>query len=400
MTMRRADRFVIVGASLAGLRAAEALRDDGFQGSVAIVGDEPHAPYNRPPLSKQLLTGKQTPSEIAFACDDTTGIDWHLGDAATGLDLAAREVRLARGAVLSYDRLLIATGVSPIIPKVPGVSLPGVHVLRTLDDAAGMKAALTPGARLVIIGAGFIGCETAASARALGVDVTVIDQAAAPMVRGVPPHVAAYFRDLHEANGVRFQFGRTMTGIDGTDRVTGVRLDDGTQVPADHVLIGVGGSPATGWLTGSGLDVANGVLCDRHSLAIGGGGLVAAAGDVARFPHAGYDDTVMRLEHWTNAAEQGAAAIRSLRDGPSQPYTPLPSFWSDQYEAKLQTIGLPGLADRFETVAGDLQSGKVLIEGHRGTDLVAAIALNMAPKLARYRRQMEQALRDRAAASV
>ncbi|RJE85850.1 NAD(P)/FAD-dependent oxidoreductase [Paracoccus onubensis] len=383
------DQFVIIGASLAGLRAAEALREYGYDGNISIIGAENSAPYNRPPLSKQLLTGQQDFDELTFPVAEDLDLNWYLGISATGLDIAKREVKLSTENSLRYDRLLIATGVDPIVPPLPNVDLPGIHVLRRIEDAKQLRTDMNAGDHLVIVGAGFIGCEVAASARTLGLDVTIIDQADQPMARALPSEIAQVFRHIHEEEGVRFRFGRTVTGLTGEDRVRAVILDDGETIDADHILIGIGSRPTTHWLEGSGLILRNGVVCDAFCRAMNGEGRVAAAGDVAVFTHRGYNNSEMRIEHWTNAAQQGAAAALSLMDEHSPPYTPLPSFWTDQYSYKLQSIGVPGVATRFQVVSGSLADRKFLVECLKDDELVGVFALNMAPRMASYRRRME-----------
>ncbi|MCZ4353755.1 FAD-dependent oxidoreductase [Roseovarius aestuarii] len=385
-------RFLIVGASLAGLRAAEALRNSNYKGEIAIVGAETHLPYNRPPLSKQILLGSQSPEDLSFPISDDLDVTWHLGSAATGLNIADREVTLENGKVLSYDRLLIATGVTPFLPPLPNIDVPGVHSLRTIDDARQLCAEMQPDRRIAIVGAGFIGCEVAASARKRGLDVVVLDQMDRPMARVLPPSLSEVFRTAHEEEGVAFRFGVTVTALEGTDHVTGVTLNTGETIEADIVLIAIGSRPTTDWLEGSGLVLEKGVVCDQSCRALNGDNRIAAAGDIAVWPHLNYGEDRFRIEHWTNAAEQGAAAARALLNDNDAPYVPLPSFWSDQFSLKLQSIGQPSRAERIEIVAGSLEDRKLVAECWKGDQRVGVIALNMAPKLARYRIQMEQEL--------
>lgn len=393
--MAEREQFVIVGASLAGLRAAEALRENGYGGDISIVGAENRPPYNRPPLSKQILTGRQDFEELEFPVAEDLDVTWHLGAPATGLDITNRKVMMGSGATLAYDRLLIATGVAPIVPPIPNVDLPGVHVLRTIEDAERLRADMEKGGRLAVVGAGFIGCEVAASARQLGLEVTVIDQADRPMARVLQPDLARVFQSVHEEEGVSFRLGRTVTSLLGDSRVTGLTLDDGETIEADIVLIGIGSRPVVQWLEGSGLVLRNGVVCDASCRALNGGGRIAAAGDVAVWPHMGYGGQDMRIEHWTNAAQQGAAAALALLEEAEIPYVPLPSFWSDQYACKLQSLGTPAAATRFEIVAGSLEERKFLAECWQDDALVGAIALNMAPRLARYRMRLEAELAEK-----
>ncbi|MBU2891374.1 NAD(P)/FAD-dependent oxidoreductase [Celeribacter halophilus] len=391
--METCERFVIVGASLTGLRAAEALRDNGYSGEITLVGDEAHQPYNRPPLSKQILIGSQSFEDLVFPIEDSLSLTWRLGAAATGLNISARQITLADGDVLPYDRLLIATGVTPFVPPIPNVGLSGIHALRTIDDAKAMNAALQPGQKIAIVGAGFIGCEVAASAKMRGLDVTVIDQMERPMSRVLPTELSQIFRDVHEEEGVSFRFGARVSRFEGSDQVTGVTFEDGETIAADLVLVAVGSQATTGWLEGSGLELRNGVVCDAQCRARNGEGRIAAAGDIAIWPHPAFGNAEIRIEHWTNASEQGAAAALTLIGVRDRSYVPLPSFWSDQFALKLQSIGRPADADRIKIVAGALEERKLLAECWCGEELIGAIAINMAPKLARYRRRMEEEYR-------
>jgi NADPH-dependent 2,4-dienoyl-CoA reductase/sulfur reductase-like enzyme len=341
-----ADPIVIVGASLAGLRAAQAIRKAGHDGPVVVVGAEPHLPYTRPPLSKELLHSEAEP---AFPCDDLD-VEWRLGTTATALDLARREVELGDER-LKYDRLLIATGTR----ARQGNGL----TLRSLDDALALKAALQRASSLAVIGAGFIGCEVAASARKLGLDVTLVDIAPQPMM-ALGLELGARCAELHRAHGVMLQLG------------------DGTPVEADVTVAALGAIPNTEWLQGSGLTLQPGVVCDEHLQAAEH---VWCAGDVAAWPHPLADGELVRIEHWTNAAEQGAAAARNLL-GDRTPYQAVPYFWSDQYDVKIQAAGFPHRAQRFEYTEPDVALGM------RGDRVVAAVAFNAPRKLMQYRRQL------------
>ncbi len=318
-------RVVVVGAGLAGLRTVEALRDKGFDGALVLVGEEEHLPYDRPPLSKQVLRGDREPvllrGEHQYAELD---LDLRLGTPVTGLDLAAREVTTQDGA-LGFDHLVIATGAAP--RRLPGS--PGL-VLRTLDDCRALSPYLREGATLGIVGAGLIGCEVAASARSKGADVHLVDVLKAPLVRVLGDTVSARVQALHEEHGVRFHLDTGVTEASGTT----LALADGTALDVDVVLEALGAVPTTGWLEGSGLDVANGVGCDEVGQAAEG---VWAVGDVARW--AG-----RRLEHWTSAAEQ-ASVVASAILGDRSPWHVAPYWWSDQYDVKLQGIGLPAADD-------------------------------------------------------
>jgi len=347
---------VVVGASLAGLRAVETLRTEGFDGPVTLVGAEDHLPYDRPPLSKKVLAGEWEPDRIALRRDgglDALGLDARLGVRAVRLDPAERTVQLSDGDALAYDALVIATGSE--VRRLPGQpELDGLHMLRTLDDSLALRAALTTGSpRVVVVGAGFIGSEVASTAHGLGCAVTVVEALPVPLVRALGTEMGAACAALHRDNGVAVRLGVGVEGFDGRDRVEGVRLTDGTVVAADVVVVGVGVAPATGWLEGSGLELRDGVVCDA-SLAAGPPG-VYAAGDVCRWPNELFGEE-MRVEHWTNAAEQGAHAARAILAAAAgerpAPYAPVPFFWSDQYGLKLQFLGRAGPDDEVRVVHG------------------------------------------------
>ncbi|SDU59400.1 NAD(P)/FAD-dependent oxidoreductase [Jiangella alkaliphila] len=344
-------RVVVVGAGAAGLTAAESLRADGFDGDLTLIGAETHAPYDRPPLSKQVLAGTWEPARLELLSGqryDDLRITRRLGTPATAADLARRTVRVDR-ADLPYDALLIATGVRP--RTLPGAAgLGGVHVLRTVDDAVAFQAAALAAGRVVVVGAGFLGAEAAATLRGLGVSVTLVDPLPGPLVRQLGPAVSALVADLHTEHGVELRTGVTVAGLTSdVGRVTGVRLGDGTVVAADCVLVAIGCVPVTEWLAGSGLDLADGVGCDASCRAAPG---VFAAGDVARWFHPALGETI-RVEHRTNATEQAMAAARAVLGG-DEPYAPVPYFWSDQYDTKIQAYGHLAGADRFAVASGSL----------------------------------------------
>jgi 3-phenylpropionate/trans-cinnamate dioxygenase ferredoxin reductase subunit len=386
--MRAREHFVVVGASLAGLRGAEALRTAGYGGRISVIGGEERLPYNRPPLSKKILTGEQAIEDVSFPIAEDLDVDWRLGSPAVRLDVAGRRITLGDGGTVDYDRLLIATGVSPVVPNIPGRELAGVYILRDVEHALALRRDLVPGRSLVILGAGFIGCEVAASARQIGLDVTIVDRLAWPMNRVMGEDMAGLFRAIHEEEGVRFRMGREVVALKGDTAVTGVELDGGEILKADVVLVGVGSRPAVQWLEGSGLVLQNGVVCDAACLAANGDGRIAAAGDVAAWPHLGFGGEVMRMEHWTNAFEQGAAAALALISEVPAPYLPLPSFWSDQYAYKIQALGRPHAADRANVTAGSLESRKFVVEYGNDSGTTGVLSVNMPARMAGYRRDM------------
>ncbi|MEV0597938.1 FAD-dependent oxidoreductase [Streptomyces sp. NPDC050315] len=377
-----AARIVVAGAAMAGLRAAEQLRAAGFTGPITLIGDEPHMPYNRPPLSKEVLAGKAPFESLAFRPRASVAdVEWRLGTRVTAARLAERTVDLADGERLAFDGLVIATGMRPRRLRCPGPAA-GRHTVRTLADAQGLRAALTrPGARVVVVGAGFIGCEVAATAVGLGAtEVTVVDPEPLPMLRPLGVLPARLLLRRHEERGVRFALGTGVTAFEGEDHVTGVVLGDGRVLPADVVVEAVGSAANTEWLDGNGLDLTDGVLTDAV-LRADGLPYVVAVGDVARFPNARYDNVPRRVEHWSipgdtakRAAKTLAAHLAGAEPDPT-PFAPLPTFWSDQHDFRLQSFGAPslGLTD-VRVLSGD-PDGDVVVGYHADGRLVGVLAL-------------------------
>ncbi|HEX3565636.1 MAG TPA: FAD-dependent oxidoreductase [Acidimicrobiales bacterium] len=387
--------IVVIGASLAGLRAAEEVRHEGHTGPIIVIGDEPHVPYDRPPLSKQVLAGKWDVDRIHHHAPDkldTLDMEFRLGRRADGLDVDARTVSLDDGTELHYDGLIIATGArARTLPGTEG--LPGVRTLRTLDDAQGLIADLAaagPGAHVVVIGAGFIGSEVAATCRGLGFEVTVVEALPTPLGRVLGDQMGAACAALHADAGVVV---RTSVGVDRVVAGKGgpgsgaapvsVHLDDGEVLQADVVVVGIGVTPAVDWLAGSGLEVDNGVVCDEFLFAAED---VVAAGDVARWTHRGLGQS-LRVEHWTNAAESGVAATRNLLHGrdAARPYEPVLFFWSDQYATKIQVVGRPSPDDEVVIVDGSVEERKLVALYRRGDRLSAALAFSRPRQLMSYR---------------
>jgi 3-phenylpropionate/trans-cinnamate dioxygenase ferredoxin reductase subunit len=330
---RELNRVVIAGASAAGLTAAETLRRQGHQGAITLIGAEKQLPYDRPPLSKQILSGTWETERIALRGADTytkLELDLRLGTVATSLDSAAKTITLDGGETLGYDGLIIATGLTP--RRLP--QLTGALTLHTLDDALELRSRLGPGARLVVVGAGFLGTEVAASARTLGAEVTVVDPLPVPMSRQFGDHIGRLVEALHRDNGVDLRLSTGVSGSRPASSGTTVELTDGTTIEADVVLSAVGATPVTEWLTDSGLTLRDGVVCDAMCRAADD---VYAAGDIARWFNPRFD-TSMRVEHRMNATEQGMAAAKNLL-GADQPFAPIPYFWSDQYDVKIQAHG-------------------------------------------------------------
>jgi len=470
------NHVAIVGAGLGGLRAAEQLRAAGHAGPITVVGAEPHMPYNRPPLSKELLAHELADAESAPGADaddlavlhkqvafrqraSVADVTFRLGVPVTAADLGAGstggELVLADGGTVRFDGLVAAAGLRPRHLDVPGPAGPGSgrHVLRTLDDCAslraGLRAALAaardqgssaardrsspasggtprPGGRaavaveglarpyVVVVGAGFVGCEVACTALSLGCDVTVVEPIGPPLIRVLGEQVAQAIQRAHERAGMSFVIGPGVIGYAGEDRVTGVVLADGTGaltsagptpagavLPADLVVEAIGSIPNTEWLDGNGLDLTDGVLCDNTLSAVTSGrpgAPVTVVGDLARFPNPLLDDVPRRVEHWsmpTDTARRAATTLHARMAGDQvdpNPFRPLPYFWSDQGELRLQSFGSPQLADDVVIAEGDLADldQGLLATYHRGGRLVGSLAVNLPPS--RYR-ELREALR-------
>jgi len=342
---------------------------------VVVVEAEDRPPYDRPPLSKQVLAGTWEPDHVKLPVDvDALTVEWERGRRAVGLDLVDRTVALDDGRALAYDGLVIATGASP--RHLPGgAERAGVHVLRTADDALALRADLDAGpSRVAVVGAGFIGSEVAATCRERGLEVSVVEALPVPMERILGAEMGAVMADLHRDHGVDVRLGVGVDGLVGDDRVEGLALADGTTLAADVVVVGIGVVPATGWLEGSGLALDNGVVCDETLLAAPG---VVAAGDLCRWPNRRFDE-VMRVEHWEHAIDQGAAAARRLLagDGPGEAYEPVPWFWSDQYDRKIQLAGRSGVDDDLRIIHGDVAERRFVALYGRAGRVVGVLAVN------------------------
>ena len=376
----------IVGASLAGMRAAETLRREGFDGTVTVVGDETDAPYDRPPLSKQVLAGEWEPDRIALYDDEALAdlqLTWRLGARAVGFEAATGTVTLADGERLVADGVVIATGART--RTLPGSEdLAGVYTLRTLADSLAIRREFdaTPG-RVVVVGAGFIGAEVAATARERGLDVTMVEMADTPLERVLGAELGRVCAEVHVDHGVDLRLGVGVESITGAGRVEQVTLSDGIRLDADVVVVGVGVIPNTEWLEGSGLDIDNGVVCDETCLAAPG---VVAAGDVARWPNRLFGQS-MRVEHWDNAIAQGIAAAQRLLAGEAaEPFAPVPWFWSDQYDRKIQLAGRSGPDDEVVVVTGSTEERRfAAIYGREGR-IVAVLGFNRPRHVMQYRR--------------
>ncbi|MFE1927920.1 NAD(P)/FAD-dependent oxidoreductase [Streptomyces asoensis] len=377
----------VVGASLAGLSAARSLRGRGYDGRLVVIGDETHRPYDRPPLSKEFLAGTLGEADLSLEADDEDlRAEWLLGARATGLDRARRAVRLADGREVRTDGLVIATGAAArTLPGTEGLA--GVHSLRTLDDARALRDELARGGRLVVIGGGFIGAEVASTARALGLEVTVVEVAPTPLAAPLGATMGGLVSALHADHGVRLLCGVGVKGIGGRSRVDAVHLEDGRSVPADIVVVGVGARPCVEWLEGSGVALDNGVTCGAD----GRTGLagVVAVGDCANWydPRAGAH---RRVEHWTGARERPDAAVATLLAGGAvEPGVPRPPyFWSDQYGVKIQFAGHAGGADSVTVEEGSPDGRDVLAVYRRAGRPVAVLGMNQPRSFTRWRKQL------------
>jgi 3-phenylpropionate/trans-cinnamate dioxygenase ferredoxin reductase component len=407
-------RVVVVGASLGGLRTAEQLRAAGWTDEIVLVGAEPHLPYTRPPLTKEALADGVDHVTLEFRRRKSVAdVDWRLGRTAVTCSLEQRSIELDGGERLGWDGLVIATGLRSrrLAPEVAG-GLPehgaGRHAVRTLEDAAELRRWLRPGARLVVLGAGFIGCEVAATAIGRGCSVHVVAPEAVPMQRPLGQLVGHTLQRRHEARGVSFHLGRLPVEVEaiaagngGGTAVGSVRLDDGTRLAADVVVEALGSLPNVEWLAGNDLDLSNGVLCDSRLRALTGGGAVpradvVAVGDVARFPNALYDEVPRRVEHWNMPTEMARRAGPVLAAGlvggelPPAAYAPMPSFWSDQYDVRLQSFGSPDLGTEVRLLEGDLE-GEFAVGYLRDDRLVGVAGVGLMPRLLELRAEIADA---------
>lgn len=385
---------VVVGGSLAGLRAVEALRERGFAGRLVWIGAEARAPYDRPPLSKEILRGEWEPERIALARDGVEAFDAELrfGERAVALDTAARRVTLASGERIPFDGLVIATGAAA--RKLSGQpALEGVFVLRTLDDALAIREALAKRPRVAVVGGGFVGAEVAASCRQLGLEVAMIEAAGNPLEPALGAELGALYAELHREHGVTLRTGAAVAALEGAGRVERVRLADGSTLAADLVVVGIGARPETDWLAGSGLALRDGVVCDARCRAAPG---IVAAGDVARWPHPRWGE--LRIEHWTNAVEQGAAAAAALLEGDAAPpFAPVPYVWSDQYGLKLFVAGRPRPGDTVRVIEGSLAERRFVALFGREGQLSGAAAIGPARRFLPWRRALAEELSFEAA---
>jgi NADPH-dependent 2,4-dienoyl-CoA reductase/sulfur reductase-like enzyme len=394
--------LVVVGASLSGLRTVQAFRRLGYEGRIVVIGEEPHPPYDRPPLSKAVLSGKWDPERTALLREEDADldVDWRLGQRAAGLDLDGKRVRLGSGEEVPFDALVIATGSKArVLPGTP--ELPGIHTLRTLEDSLAIRSALDRSPRVAVLGAGFIGAEVAATCRERGLAVSMIEALPVPLARGLGEEMGGLMADIHREQGVDVRCGVRVEGFLGTDRVEALRLSDGSRVEADLVVVGVGAAPATDWLEGSGLELDDGVVCDATCRTTRAP-FVAAVGDVARWPNPLFGES-MRIEHWTNATEQAdhvAATMLGSAEG-GEAFAPVPFVWSDQYDRKIQIAGRFDADDAFRMVDGSVEERRfVRLYGREGR-LRGVLGFNRPRLVMKFRRLIrEGASLDEAAAAV
>ncbi len=380
--------ITVVGASLAGHATAKALRRNGFTGTITMIGEEDARPYDRPPLSKEFLAGTTTAAELALeAEDEALDAQWLLGVRAVALDAGTHTVQLDDGRSVTADAVVIATGSQA--RRMPGAP-PGVHTIRTLADAAALRGELTPGTRLAVIGAGFIGAEIASTASALGIDVTVIEAAPTPLAGPLGPEMGLVVAGLHARHGVRLMCGVPVAELLGEDRVTGVLLSDGTEVLADVVVAGIGAVPAVDWLDGSGIELAGaayggGVACDDV-------GATSAPGIYAVGDCSAWFDTVRgrhhRIEHWTDSRDRPAVMVAAMLGRPvTGPLRP-PYFWSDQYGVKIQFAGRRCGGEELTIEAGSAETADLLVVYRLDGEAVAVLAMNQPRLFTRWRKQL------------
>lgn len=373
----------VVGASLAGLASARALREEGFDGSITMVGDEIHRPYDRPPLSKQFLEGVEDALPLETPDDAALDLEWRLGVGATSMDPSSRSILLADGTAVTSDAVVIATGASAI--RLPG-TLRGVHVLRTVDDARALRDELAPGTRVVVVGAGFIGSEIASTAVGLGCKVTVVEASATPLERVFGVHIGGLVAAWHGRGGATLIAGAGVSGFESvSDRVTGIQLNDGRSIPADVVVVGIGSRPNIGWLAGSGIELAGGVVTDTcGSTSIPG---VVAVGDCAavRDPATG---ALVRDEHWTAAATRPAVAMKALLGTSTDTFGRVSYVWSDQYRSRIQFAGHQSAECVADIVEGDPEAGPFVAVYSRAGAPVAVLAVSSPRSFGKWRRQL------------
>ena len=394
---------VIVGASMGGLRAAETLRKSGYEGRLVVIGDEPHAPYNRPPLSKEVLAEQVDHAAVAFPLSESLDdVEWVLGNAVVSTDLDAQTITLADGQVVEYNSLIIASGLRPRRLELPGQPAKGAHAIRTLDDAMALRPELKPGAKVVVYGAGFIGCEAAATATKLGATVTVVGKGPVPMLRPLGQQLAEDIQRRHEAHGVRFVMNTYLTEILGDESVTGVVLDNGETLECDVLIESIGSLPNTEFLEGNDIDIESGVHVNSALHALRQDGTpwsnVFAIGDVARVPIPQFDAKTRRVEHWNIPTEMARKVgkqvalqlgedVEAHATEVAKNFAPIPSFWSDQFEVSLLAYGLLDQGEEARLLEGEV-GGDCIYGYFKGDDMVGVCGVGMRSKVMGYRNKV------------
>jgi NADPH-dependent 2,4-dienoyl-CoA reductase/sulfur reductase-like enzyme len=388
MAERTEPGVLVIGASLAGARTAVALRRHGWTGPLTLVGAEAHwPPVDRPPLSKGVLTGAVSLEAARLRLPELDA-EIALGRRATALEIGARVVHLDDGRQLPYEHLVIATGATP---RRLGADRPWLHVLRTAEDASRLAADIASARTVAVVGAGFIGCEVASACRELGRNTHVIEAGSWPL----PPlgaTIGALHADRMRAAGVHLHLGAVVRDLDEVGGRPRLRLDDGSEIDADVVVVGIGVHPNTRWLEGSGLTLDDGVSCDSTCAAVGGGGRIAAVGDVARWDHPVYGS--IRVEHWTNAGEQAAHVARAITSGDWRPFAPVPYVWTDQFGRAMQLVGRPHADDDVEVEEGDVTCGPFVASYRRRGRLAAALCVDAARALGPWTQAVTEACAD------
>ncbi|MBJ22193.1 MAG: FAD-dependent oxidoreductase [Deltaproteobacteria bacterium] len=386
--LKMLNHIAVVGGSLAGLRTVEALRREGFEGRITVIGAEDELPYDRPPLSKQFLVDDWEEEKLALARNGVEELkaDWMVGCAAESLDVEAKRLKLADGTHVEADAIVLGTGARPL--RLPfGEGLEGVLALRNLADARRLRGAIANAPRVVVVGAGFIGMEVAASCRQKGLDVSVVESLPAPLIRGLGSRLGERVAKRHREEGIVFHLGVTIDGFEGEGQVTGVTLSGGETLPAELVIVGIGATPATEWLEGAGLEIDDGVLCDATG-STGHEGIYAL-GDCARWLNARYPERP-RFEHWTSAVEQSNVVAQRIMHSETEAFAPVPYVWTDQFNLRIAIAGEIQEGDEMHVCLGSIEEDRFLALFGREGRLAAAVGFKRPRQLNGMRRKMAE----------